>query len=778
MQIGNAKLKARSIDVSGSIAWPAVELTTAVARFEDGSETTATGGFDLERKTATNGRFKVIGPLVRTWLPSGYSYENLSLEAKFEGPIEQLSHSGKLDLANVTVPQLRVAALHVAWDGQAKDLRHFSLEASTTNALIAAEGNLKFDTNAADLELSRFSLRTNGAPALELQQAVKITYSGRTPTNGWFLDVNRLQLAGTAGAITAQATVRWPEQGQFNFGLQHVPVALLSAVTPADFRSFEIAFVEGAGAWSNGPLSLRITASATGTLRPGAATPAPSSVPAQLLSTPLTIELNLRGDAQGLVLSNLVVNSPTSTVVVAHGSLPLTITPAAVSNLWEIRPEAALDLRASVRPEAFFWQSVSELAGITLVDPTLDLSLTGTWRSPQGRILARARELVLQRSTLTNLTLSDLKVDLELDRQRARLAQGQVLVQGQMVSLTGELPLNDRSWKQLFQKRLPSWEQATARLSINDAKLAAFAPMFPEVLAPQGELNAELRLSPGADLAGTMTLLHARTRPLGNTAPIRDINVTMRFGNRVLALENASANVSGTTVELTGRADMRGTNWMEGKLPPFTLALRGTNVPLARQPEYILRSDLDLSVIKTNDAPPIVVGSAHLRDSFYLSDITALVPKKVSTPAARPPYFSIDNPTVSDWRLAVSVDGVRWLKVRTGLFNGEVTANLHLEGTLKDPIALGGLKVDSGLVRFPFANLELQQGLVTLTSQDPYNPQLLVRATSKQFGYDIRLEVSGSIDSPIIEFTSNPSLSSEQILLMITAGQLPQGRVR
>ena len=109
------------------------------------------------------------------------------------------------------------------------------------------------------------------------------------------------------------------------------------------------------------------------------------------------------------------------------------------------------------------------------------------------------------------------------------------------------------------------------------------------------------------------------------------------------------------------------------------------------------------------------------------------------------------------------------------LFNGEVTANLHLEGTLKDPIAIGGLKVDSGLIRFPFANLELQQGLVTLTSQDPYHPQLLVHATSKQFGYDIRLEVSGSIDSPIIEFTSNPSLSSEQILLMITAGQLPQG---
>jgi hypothetical protein len=54
-------------------------------------------------------------------------------------------------------------------------------------------------------------------------------------------------------------------------------------------------------------------------------------------------------------------------------------------------------------------------------------------------------------------------------------------------------------------------------------------------------------------------------------------------------------------------------------------------------------------------------------------------------------------------------------------------------------------------------------------------PQLLLRAVSKQFGYDLHMEVSRSVDSPIIQFTSTPALSSEQILLMITTGQMPQG---
>jgi translocation and assembly module TamB len=434
-----------------------------------------------------------------------------------------------------------------------------------------------------------------------------------------------------------------------------------------------------------------------------------------------------------------------------------------------------LHLEASVRPEAYFWHMLSQIVGVRLDDPTVDLELSGTMRQPIGKVLARVRRIYLKQETLTNLALSDLRLAFSADRQAARLTEGQVMVQGQKVSFTGELPLDQNSWTELAHKKAPSLEKASGQLRIDAAQLAAFEPLFPEVLAPQGELNVNLTLHPGVDLEGEMILQHARTRPLGNTAPLRDINVTLRFHDRVLALENASAKLSGAWVELTGRADLRGTNWMAGGLPPFALTLHGTNVPLAHASDYIIRSDLDLGIIKTNDATPLVFGTAHLRDSFYLSDLSALVPRGVSTPSARPPFFSIDNPTLANWRLEVAVDGVRWLKLRTSLFNGDVSANLHLAGSLKDPIALGVLKVDSGLVRFPFANLQIQQGLVTLTSQDPYRPQLLVRAVSKQFGYDLRMEVTGSVDSPIIQFTSNPSLSSEQILLMITAGQLPQG---
>jgi translocation and assembly module TamB len=115
------------------------------------------------------------------------------------------------------------------------------------------------------------------------------------------------------------------------------------------------------------------------------------------------------------------------------------------------------------------------------------------------------------------------------------------------------------------------------------------------------------------------------------------------------------------------------------------------------------------------------------------------------------------------------------LKVRSPLFVGEVSANLTLRGTLKDPVALGDLRIDSGFVRFTFASLQVNQGLVTLSSQDPYHPHLMLNGISKQFGYDVRLAVTGTVDAPVIQFSSNPPLSPEQILVMVTSGQVPQG---
>jgi translocation and assembly module TamB len=262
---------------------------------------------------------------------------------------------------------------------------------------------------------------------------------------------------------------------------------------------------------------------------------------------------------------------------------------------------------------------------------------------------------------------------------------------------------------------------------------------------------------------------------LPGVGPIRDIDLTLLLTDRTVKLAEATLTIGGSTVIAAGEADLSRSGWLTNIPPPFEFVLFGTNVPLSRQPDSILRSDLNLSVKKTNGAPPLISGSVRLRDSYYLSDLSDLVPGKIATPEHRPPYFSVSEPGLADWRLALRVAGERGLKVRSTLFNGQVSPNLRVQGTLKEPIALGDVKIENGTVKFPFATLDLQRGYVTLTSEDPYRPHLMVSAASKKFGYDIRMELTGPADQPVIQFNSTPPLSSEQLVLMLTAGELPKG---
>ncbi len=202
--------------------------------------------------------------------------------------------------------------------------------------------------------------------------------------------------------------------------------------------------------------------------------------------------------------------------------------------------------------------------------------------------------------------------------------------------------------------------------------------------------------------------------------------------------------------------------------------MAGTNLALVREAQKIIRTDFALQITNTAGGTPAIGGDVHLRDSLFLANLTDLVRSGVRKPSQRPPYFSVDAPLMRDWPLNVRVQGDRFLTVRTPFFRGEVSASLDLRGDLGEPLALGDVRIASGNITFPFATLAVKQGFVTLGSANPYAPQLFITAAGRAYAYDLRVEVSGSAESPVLEFTSVPPLTSEQILLMVTTGQVPR----
>ena len=789
-EIGTDAIKARTLSLDALCYWPWLEISNAKASFEDGSLAFGTGKMDLESKLLSAGTVSFQGPLVRRWLPGGYSYEGLSFNAHLEGPLRQLSHAGQLDATNVTTPYLHPMLLHVDWHGRQEQLQQFDAVVTSGNSSLSAAGAVSLTKDQTDLQLSAFSLSTNRQPLLELKEPSWISLHHAKSQKDWEIVLSSFDLSGAGGDLAAQAAIKWPGEGALRFSARNLASTNFADFIKSAVPELNLQNLTAAASWTNSPVRLQMEISATG--RAQSHSVASTNQTAQsskgrisrsrkrltsqsLLTTPLSCEAKIAADESGITLSNVVVRSQETEELAIRGFVPLTINPANATNFVAIEPNQPVRLNATVQPQAFIWGTLEDQTGLILQEPQLHVAISGTLEALQGQVKLSAQELELENPPSPMPTLTDLHLQLQLDREQAHLIDAGLLVQGQPINLIGQMPLGEGFWTGLKHKKPPDWGQAIARLRIKNAQIAALAPLFPNLITPQGQLDVDASLSRGAKLEGTLAIQHARSRPLGEFGPINDINVNLRLANNILQLEHASAKLSSAELLLSGGADLHGNSWLKGVSPPFELSLRGTEVPLAHQPDLIVRGDLLLAITKTNNASPLISGVVHLHDSFFLSDLSALVPGKVAKPNARPPYFSIEEPPFADWRLAVAVDGPKFMRIRSSLFGGEISVNVNLQGTLKDPIALGNLRIDSGLVRFPFANLQVQQGLINLNSQNPYHPDLLVSATSKQFGYDVRMEVSGKADAPIVQFTSNPPLSSEQIVLLITSGQMPQG---
>ncbi len=326
------------------------------------------------------------------------------------------------------------------------------------------------------------------------------------------------------------------------------------------------------------------------------------------------------------------------------------------------------------------------------------------------------------------------------------------------------------------RKYLPDWREAQAHLKIQDAELAAFASLLPELLSPEGNLRADVALEKGGMLNGAVVLNGARTRPLADVGPLRNIHATALLTGTDLQLTNASAEIGGQNVNINGAVDLRDyLTQRRPPMPPFHVRLSGTNVPLVRQPTLLLRADLNLAATNSRGGTPVITGRVRLRDSLFLADLQALVPQRTATVKKRPPYFSVEKEPWADWRLALEVSGEGFMRLQTPIFRGKVSTTMHLESTLKDPLALGEVKIDSGTVAFPFGSLDVKQGLISLTSANPYHPELYVTASVERFGYNIKMEATGPADAPIVQFSSTPPLGSEDIVMMLTTGKVPQG---
>lgn len=747
------QFEAQRVGVEGKLDWPELEDFKGEVRLGSNSVVSVAGGADLKGRVLRETTIRGEGPLLTNVLPGNVRFSGMRVAATVSGPITNLQHGGEFELRDFVAPQLQPLSVQASWKARMITFEDLALRARAGPATVFVSGSGYAGGGRTNFVVRELDFLKGDEVYLRLAEAARMTV-----TTNFEVAVEPLVMQGKGRELRLSGGMRRAGVAAFEVRATNVNPSLFQPFVTRSLSGLDVEQLSVTAGWSNGP----VVGTVAGRF----------SVEEENFER-LSAAVDLQFATNGLSLRELSVFNRQAEICRANGFVPVTIHPLELEKVQTAR-EQEINFEAETVPNEAFWQTVSRLTQVHLSNANVRVSVHGTTRRPTGELQVRAAGMEYRRTDKKLPSVGDIEARVTLNEQVLSIPEFSVRVANQPVDVSGELQLGENFWSQRREELLQyALDHADVRVTAEEVSLAPFTEYLPKYLRAQGKMFADVSMRPGRNFAGKVRIREVETRPLPKIGVVQEIEADVSLHGKEVRVENLSGVFGGERLSLGGKIDLSAESVAKG-YPDLDFSLVGYNVPLARNPDVILRSDLKVRITNGVNRIPVVSGTANLRDSFLLRDISTLVPGRVARPERRPPYFSLPQDPIDEWLLNVRVRGENFMRVRSPFFQGVASANFHVTGTLLEPRALGEASISSGTVIFPFATLAVRQALVSLTSEDPYLPHIFVVAQGRAFGFDVRMEAEGPADEPVIEFSSVPSLTSEQIVLMLTTGQIPR----
>ncbi len=744
-----------AIAVAGTWQPERLQITRGDVNVGESSDVHVTSDVNLRDHRIAQAVVKanVTAAALRPWLPRLPTFARLTLDAKAHGPWAAPDHSGTItwqDLAGM--PGGNVDG-DLSWHGS-------GISSAQIDGTLHGGGNVSLPlavtvTREADGALSTKLTR------LAWQDAQGEWWHLGSPATvrvgPAHVQVDGLRLAGEGLQVAADANVQWPARGEVNVVADQVAVARLAPLLAPRSLPATLDHLQVKATWDHGPVHI------DGALRGTYAADA---------STQYSVEARYQTESDHLVFGSVRIFGPSGAVLEGKGRLPLRLAGRKDGFVANIEREGKVSLQLDSTPNPAFWDSLTRATGWRLNGPNVHAQLQGTMAAPEGRLEFSAKTVrpppgvteAVRLPEVGNVSVVAIADDGGLNVNKAIWT-----LDGNWVSLSGRAP-----WSVLRGVKADAgvpWHRFQFSFAADRLPMTIASRAVPRVLGPDGTVSFKIDHEPQQGFDGFLWLDGLALRPVQPLGAVRDIGGRVLLEGEKLTLRNVAAFLGGRPVELGGTASI-------GDLehPNFDFRVVSARVPLVRQQGLVVRAGLNLRVHQTPDQPAAVSGTVDLGRSVFVSDLVSLLPTggNVATPEQRPPFFSVPAEPFAEWKLDVDLHGKDFLQIQSPFFRAEASADFKLVGTLGQPRAQGRAWTDNGTIIFPFGSLDVKQAEVSLTPEQPYALALSASAATRIYGYDIHLQASGTAQDPRLQFSSEPPLSSQQVFLMLSAGELPQ----
>jgi len=121
------------------------------------------------------------------------------------------------------------------------------------------------------------------------------------------------------------------------------------------------------------------------------------------------------------------------------------------------------------------------------------------------------------------------------------------------------------------------------------------------------------------------------------------------------------------------------------------------------------------------------------------------------------------------------VEGRNALVVRNNLADLVGSVSLRLDGPVNDPIVAGRITATSGTLNFRNDRYDITRALLDLPATRNADPIVNIQAESQIRGYRVVVSLTGPLSQPQAAVRSEPALPQEDVVALITTGQLASG---
>jgi outer membrane protein insertion porin family len=398
----------------------------------------------------------------------------------------------------------------------------------------------------------------------------------------------------------------------------------------------------------------------------------------------------------------------------------------------------------------------------TTVDLTTATSVAAVWMRLDGHVLvegplAKPDELVATGeldSVVLQLGGSALRSSgpVPLGLRAGEVTLGPARWSGRRTDLRTEARVD------LGERTLESTLRGTVDLGIA-------ATLLPEVRAT-GPVAVDLVVAGPWDRPeprGTLELDNGRIRLLGFPDPLNAVEMRMRLAPGEIVLDEARAVLGGGELTATGRATLDGL-----AIRDYDLDLEVASSRVRYPPHFKGVYDGALR-LRGGQEDAILSGDLRLVRGLYEEDFDFT---RVFGPRSREyaPGDAVEFPVSLFLDVDLQADGEVWIRNR--MVDLESAMDLHLGGEIRRPEFTGRVWLEEGgEIRYRAVEYRIQSGSLDLMEVQRINPYVEIRAETTIGEYAIFLHVQGTVDRLRYSLTSDPSLSPQDIIALLTTGR-------